>query len=161
MVKISKVKFRKYARIIVLRRRNVETFPENSVKYIHKSAKFAEMISNIGIERIDTYVRSMAAHSAVLAEMINTGFIIDPVLATEVESITQESERANTDLALIGNSLIRFIHTDSERMKSSRRLKIRTGKILTPENERVAPVLTVPASADAPGTVFAACDIHE
>ena len=158
MQNISLVKFRKYPRRIVLRRRTFVTIPEKTVKYIHKSAAFTKMMSDLGVERIGTYVQSMANHTEVLAEMINTGIINDLILAVEVESISQESERTGADLALIGNSLIRFMHADSERIKSSHQLKARMGKTLTPENEQVTPSLPVPVRAEAPKTVLAVGD---
>ena len=135
--------------------------PERSVKYIHKSATFATMMSDLGIERIGTYVRSMANHAEVLAEMINTGIINDLILAVEVESISEESERTGADLALIGNSLIRFIHTDSERIKSSRVHRTRMEKIRPPENQLEAPNLPVPLLTEAPKTAFALGDPRE
>ena len=161
MVHGSKVMFRKYTRKIVLGRRNLVSTPERSVKYIYKSATFAGLISDIGIERIGTYVRSMANHAEVLAEMNKTGIINDLVLAVEVESISEESERTGADLALIGNSLIRFMHTDSERIKSSRVHRTRMEKTRPSENQLEAPDLPVPLLTEAPKTALALGDPRE
>jgi hypothetical protein len=161
MVHGSKVMFRKYTRRIVLGRRNLVSTPERSVKYIHKSATFTSMMSHIGIERIGTYVRSMANHAEVLAEMNKTGIINDLILAVEVESISEESERTSADLALIGNSLIRFMHTNSERIKSSRMHRTRMEKARPPENQLEAPDLLVPLLAEAPKTALAQGDTRE
>ena len=119
------------------------------------------MMSDIGIERIGTYVRSMANHAEVLAEMNKTGIINDLVLAVEVESISEESERTGSDLALIGNSLIRFIHTDSERIKSSRVHRTRMEKTRPPENQLEAPDLPVPLLTEAPKIALAQGDPRE
>jgi hypothetical protein len=161
MVHGSKVMFRKYTRKIVLGRRNLVSTPERSVKYIHKSATFATMMSDLGIERIGTYVRSMANHAEVLAEMNKTGIINDLILAVEVESISEESERTGADLALIGNSLIRFMHTDSERIKNSRMHRTRMEKTRPPENQLEAPDLPVPLLTEAPKTALALGDPRE
>ena len=161
MVHGSKVMFRKYTRKIVLGRRNLVSTPERSVKYIHKSATFAGLMSDIGIERIGTYVRSMANHAEILAEMSKTGIINDLVLAVEVESISEESERTGADLALIGNSLIRFMHTDSERIKSHRMLKPRIEKVRLLENQREIPGLPAPSPVEAPEIALAMGDSRE
>ena len=153
--------FRKYTRRIVLGRRNLVSTPERTVKYIHKSATFATLMSNMGIERIGSYVRSMESHNEVLAEMINTGIINDLILAVEVESISEESERIGADLALIRNSLIRFMHTDSERIKSSRMLKPLMGKVRSPENQPEGPNLPVPLLTETPKTALAQGYNHE
>ena len=153
--------FRKYTRRIVLGRRNLVSTPERTVKYIHKSATFATMMSNMGIERIGGYVRSMESHNEVLAEMINTGIINDLILAVEVESISEESERIGADLALIGNSLIRFMHTNSERIKSSRMHRTRMEKARPPKNQLEAPNSPVPLLTEAPKTALAQGDARE
>ena len=161
MVHGSKVMFRKYTRKIVLGRRNLVSTPERSVKYIHKSAIFTGIMSDIGIERIGAYVRSMANHAEVLAEMINIGIINDLILAVEVESISEESERTGADLALIGNSLIRFMHTDSERIKSSRVPRTLMEKTRLPENQLETPDLPVPLLTEAPKNALAQGDSRE
>jgi hypothetical protein len=161
MVHGSKVMFRKYTRRIVLGRRNLVSTPERSVKYIHKSATFATMMSDIGIERIAAYVRSMANHAEVLAEMNKTGFINDLVLAVEVESISEESERTGADLTLIGNSLIRFMHTDSERIKNFRVPRTRMEKTRPLENQLESPNSPVPLITEAPKTALALGDPRE
>ena len=161
MVRGSKVMFRKYTRKIVLGRRNLVSTPERSVKYIHKSAIFTGIMSDIGIERIGAYVRSMANHAEVLAEMNKTGIINDLVLAVEVESISEESERTGADLALIGNSLIRFMHTDSERIKSSRVHRTLMEKTRLPENQLETPDLPVPLLTEAPKTALVLGDHRE
>jgi hypothetical protein len=137
------------------------SIPEKTVKYIHKSAIFSGMMSDVGIERIGTYVRSMANHAEVLDEMINTGIINDLILAVEVDLISQESERTGADLALIGNSLIRFMHTDSERIKSHRMLKPRSEKVRLLENQREVPGLPAPSSVEAPEIALAMGDSRE
>ena len=161
MKNICQTKFRKYTRRILLNRRNIVSIPEKTVKYIHKSAIFSGKMSDIGIERIGTYVRSMANHAEVLDEMINTGIINDLILAVEVDLISQESERTGADLALIGNSLIRFMHTDSERIKSHRMLKPRIEKVRLLENQREAPGLPVPLPVEAPEIALAMGDSRE
>ena len=119
------------------------------------------MMSNMGIERIGSYVRSMESHNEVLAEMINTGIINDLILAVEVESISEESERTGSDLALIGNSLIRFMHTNSERIKSSRMHRTRMEKARPPENQLEAPNSPVPLLTEAPKIALAQGDTRE
>ena len=161
MVRGSKVMFRKYTRRIVLGRRNLVSTPERTVKYIHKSATFATMVSDLGIERIGTYMRSMTNHAEVLAEMNKTGIINDLILAVEVESINEESERTGADLALIGNSLIRFMHTNSERIKSSRMHRTRMEKARPPKNQLEAPNSPVPLLTEAPKTALAQGDARE
>ena len=161
MKNICQTKFRKYTRRILLNRRNIVSIPEKTVKYIHKSAIFSGMMSDIGIERIGTYVRSMANHAEVLDEMINTGIINDLILAVEVDLISQESERTGADLALIGNSLIRFMHTDSERIKSHRMLKPPSEKVRLLENQREAPGLPVPLPVELPKIALAMGDSRE
>jgi len=161
MKNICQTKFRKYTRRILLNRRNIVSIPEKTVKYIHKSAIFSGMMSDIGIERIGTYVRSMANHAEVLDEMINTGIINDLVLAVEVDLISQESERTGADLALIGNSLIRFMHTDSERIKSHRMLKPRIEKVRLLENQREVPGLPAPLPVELPKIALAMGDSRE
>ena len=137
------------------------TIPEKTVKYIHKSAAFTKMMSDLGVERIGTYVQSMANHTEVLAEIINTGIINDLILAVEVDMISQESERTGADLALIGNSLIRFMHTDSERIKSHRMLKPRIEKVRLLENQREVPGLPAPSPVEAPEIALAMGDSRE
>ena len=144
-----------------MNRRNIVSIPEKTVKYIHKSAIFSGMMSDIGIERIGTYVRSMANHAEVLDEMINTGIINDLVLAVEVDLISQESERTGADLALIGNSLIRFMHTDSERIKSHRMRKPRIEKVRLLENQREVPGLPAPSPVETPEIALAMGDSRE
>jgi hypothetical protein len=161
MVIVSRVKYRKYARRTVSFRRNADSLPDNAIKYIHKSAAFAGMMSDIGIERIEVYVRSMADHAEVLAHMINTGVINEMSLAAVVESISNESEKTGTDLAIIGNSLVRFMHTDSERNKSSRVFRTRMGNTLPKENEQKAPGLPGPLLPEAPETALAVEVCHE
>ena len=142
-------------------RRNLVSTPERTLKYIHKSATFATMMSNMGIERIGSYVRSMESHNEVLAKMINTGIINDLILAVEVESISEESERIGADLALIRNSLIRFIHTDSERIKCSRMHRRQMEKTPLAENQLEAPNLPVPLLTEATKTAVAQGDTRE
>ena len=144
-----------------MKRRKIERIPEKTVKYIHKSATFAGMMSDMGIERIGTYVRSMTDHTEVLAEMIHTGIINDQILNDEIVSISRESERTGADLTLIYNSLKRFMHTDYERIKNSRMLQTRMEKTRTPENELEVPGLPVPLPAEAPKTALAAGDSCE
>jgi cell division protein FtsB len=103
------------------------------------------MMSDMGRERIGVYVQSMMHHNEVLAEMVNIGIISDRVLAAEVESISSESEKTEADLAMIRNALVRFIHTDNEKIKSSRIPRGPSEKNRSPENELVAPDLPVPS----------------
>lgn len=161
MQDISRVKYRKNTRRIVLNRRNIEKIPEKTVKYIHKSAIFAGMISDMGIERIGTYVQSMADHTKVLAEMINTGIINDRILNNEVASIGRESERTGADISLIGNSLIRFLHTDYEGIKNALLLQTRMEKTRTPENEQEVTGLPGHHPADTPKTALVVGDSRE
>ena len=161
MQDISRVKYRKNTRRLVLNRRNIEKIPEKTVKYIHKSAIFAGMISDMGIERIGTYVQSMADHTKVLAEMINTGIINDRILNNEVASIGRESERTGADITLIGNSLIRFLHTDYEGIKNARLLQIRMEKTRAQENEQEVTGLPGHLPAEAPKRALAGGDSRE
>ena len=161
MQNISPVKFRKYTRMTVVRRRNIVTIPEKTAKYIHTSARFATMMSDIGIERIGSYVRSMAHHNEVLTEMVNTGFIDIRMLTDEVASISEESERTSADLALIGNSLIRFMHADSESSKGTRKIRTRRGNNPSPEIQQETPGQPLLSKAEARDAALTASDTHE
>jgi len=128
------------------------------MKYIHKSATFTKMVSDMGIERIGNYVQSMTSHANILGEMYKTGIINNQILKEEITSMSKESEKTGADLTLILHSLVRFIHTDSERIKSPRLLKTRRGKTRTPENEPVIPGLPVPVPAEVPKMAVAGID---
>ena len=161
MQDISRIKFRKKVRRIVLRRRNIVAIPEKTVKYIQKSATFAGIMSDMGIERIMAYVKSMENHAEILAEMIDTGIINEQILCNEVSSMNRESEKTGTDIALIGNSLIRFIHSDYTRIKNSRVPRSRKGKTCTPENEQETTSMPDVLPVEAPIPVLANGDSHE
>ena len=118
-------------------------------------------MSDMGIERIMAYVKSMENHAEILAEMIDTGIINEQILNNVVASMNMESERTGADITLIGNSLIRFIHSDYTRIKNSRVPRSRKGKTCTPENEQEITSIPDVLPVEAPIAVLANGDSHE
>lgn len=117
MRRTSRVKLRKKTRQALLMRKKDVAVPKKAAKYLATSARFTTMLSNIGVDRIGKYVQSMENHAQVLEEMYKTGIIDNQILEGVVESISKESEDTKKDLCLINNSLIRFLHANSEQLK--------------------------------------------
>ena len=161
MIKTSRIKLRKYARQILLRRQTIVSTPEKTVKYVHMSARFTTMISDMGVDRIGSYVQSMESHAQVLGDMCKIGIIDDQVLACEVESISRETENAHANLTMINNTLIRFLHTDIEKIRQPAPHKTRAEKMQTHEPEEMVQELARPVPAHTPMTAIAAGDARE
>lgn len=161
MIRTSRVKLRKYTRRTLLQRKSIVTVPEKTVKYVHMSARFTTMLSDMGVDRIGNYVRSMDGHAQVLEDMCKIGIIDDQILADEVGSISRETETVNADLIMINNTLIRFLHADSEKIKQPSVHGRRADKLQEPDHNALAQSLPEPAPAHTPQTAIAAGEARE
>jgi hypothetical protein len=158
MEHMSLVKFHKFPRRLLLTRRNLARIPIATTRYIHQSAGFATLMSDLGLEGIGNYVRSMKEQEGVLRQMSRTGTVDARTLAVLVETVSNATKTNCDNLNLITNSLIRFRHTGAEPVIRPR-LPGRQAEDCTGRDDGDAPEPM--ASSGIPGEAAAGCDAHE
>ena len=114
MQRLSLVKFHKYPRQMLLSRRILARIPTETTRYIHRSAGFTTLMSDLGLEGIGNYVSIMNERVSILREMSRTGSIDTRIITLLVETVNNETKTNVTNLNLIRNSLIRYMHTGAE-----------------------------------------------
>ena len=114
MVGNSLEKTLKHSGRILQHRKNQTYMLGNTAKYIHQSADFTSLMSDIAIEGIGDYVKIMEGQVLILRRMTRNGTVDPRVISRFVEIVGVKSEINTTNLNIIRNSLVRFMHTDTK-----------------------------------------------
>jgi len=162
MERLSLVKFHKYPRRILLTRRTLARIPGATTRYIHRSAGFATLISELGLEGIGNYVSMMNGQVTALRRMSGNESIDAGIVMSLVETVNTTADMNMTSLNHIRNSLVRFMHTDAEPIirprLHGRKAARRHGRHPEESPEPGSP--QQPVSWHIPGEAAAGCDAH-
>jgi hypothetical protein len=162
MERLSLVKFHKYPRRILLSRRIIARIPTETTRYIHRSAGFTTLMSDLGLEGIGNYVSIMNERVSILRGMSRTGNIDPRSILSLVETVNSATETNNANLNLIRNSVVRFMHTGAEpviRPRIYERQEDPTADHAAESRLRDSP--PVPVSGNNPNSAAAGCDAYD
>jgi len=138
-------------------RKNPAGSTGNTTKYIRQSAEFTTLMSDLAIEGIGAYVKTMEEQVCALRQMTRNGTVDPRIVSSLVETIGITSETTTTNLNHIRNSLVRFMHTDTESMINPEVVRNQD----SPGNKSPAPDISqTPVTGEISPNAVAGCDVH-
>ena len=138
-------------------RKNPAGSTGNTTKYIRQSAEFTTLMSDLAIEGIGAYVKTMEEQVCALRQMTRNGTIDPRIVSSLVETIGITSEMTTTNLNHIRNSLVRFMHTDTASMINQ---EVVRNQDPCGNKSPVSDLSQTPVTGEIFSNPVAECDIH-